>query len=75
MLLPKRAPWFVLMNSCASIEGKSGVAQIFFGSNDSTDKIYALIDGQYSDALQPIPITQPPLSGAREQANAICLGI
>ena len=45
----KWAPWMVPANSCALIERPNGVAEIFFGSNNSSGKIYALTAGTYSD--------------------------
>jgi len=45
----KWAPWTIAANSCGLIERSTGVAQIFFGSNNSSGKIYALTPGQYSD--------------------------
>ena len=45
----KWALWNIAANSCGLIERTTGVAQIFFGSNNSTGKVYALTSGQYSD--------------------------
>ena len=45
----KWAPWMVSANSCGLIERPNGEAQVFLGSNNSSGKIYALTDGQYSD--------------------------
>ncbi len=45
----KWAPWMISANSCGLIERSSGVAQIFFGSNNSTGKVYAPTPGTYSD--------------------------
>ncbi len=45
----KWAPWTIGANSCGWIERSTGIAQIFFGSNNSSGKIYALTPGQYSD--------------------------
>jgi hypothetical protein len=45
----KWAPWNVPANSCGLIERSNGVAQIFFGSNNSSGKIYALTPGTFSD--------------------------
>jgi hypothetical protein len=45
----KWAPWNVSANSCGLIERPTGVAQIFFGSNNSTGKVYGLTPGAYSD--------------------------
>jgi hypothetical protein len=45
----KWAPWIIAANSCGLIERPTGVAQIFFGSNNSTGKIYALTPGTHSD--------------------------
>jgi hypothetical protein len=45
----KWAPWMISANSCGLIERPTGVAQIFFGSNNSSGKIYALTPGTYSD--------------------------
>jgi hypothetical protein len=45
----KWAPWMISANSCGLIERANGAAQIFFGSNNSSGKIYALTPGTYSD--------------------------
>ncbi len=45
----KWSPWLISANSCGLIERSTGVAQIFFGTNNSSGKIYALTPGQYSD--------------------------
>ena len=45
----KWALWNISANSCGLIERSTGVAQIFFGSNNSSGKIYALTSGQFSD--------------------------
>ena len=45
----KWAPWTVSANSCALIERANGVAQIFFGSNNATGKIYAPAAGAFTD--------------------------
>jgi hypothetical protein len=45
----KWAPWTIAANSCALIERTNGIAQIFFGSNDSSSRIYALTPGHHSD--------------------------
>ena len=45
----KWAPWTIAANSCALIERSTGVAEVFFGSNNSSGKIYALTPGAYSD--------------------------
>ena len=45
----KWCPWMIAANSCALIERANGVAQIFFGSNNSSGKIYQLTPGAYSD--------------------------
>lgn len=45
----KWAVWNISANSCGLIERANGEAQIFFGNNNSTGKIYALTEGQYSD--------------------------
>jgi hypothetical protein len=45
----KWAPWTIAANSCGLIERSSGIAQIFLGNNNSSGKIYALTEGQYSD--------------------------
>jgi hypothetical protein len=45
----KWAPWTISANSCGLIERPTGVAQIFFGSNNASGKIYALTPGTYSD--------------------------
>ena len=41
----KWAPWMIAANSCGLIERSTGVAQIFFGSNNASGKIYALTPG------------------------------
>jgi hypothetical protein len=45
----KWAPWAVSANSCGLIERATGIAQIFFGSNNSSGKIYAPTVGAFSD--------------------------
>ncbi len=45
----KWAPWMVAANSCALVERSTGVAQLMFGSNNLTGKIYAPTPGAYSD--------------------------
>ena len=45
----KWAPWMIAANSCGLIERSTGLAQIFFGSNNSSGKVYAPTPGQYSD--------------------------
>lgn len=45
----KWAPWMISANCCGLIERPNGVAQIFFGSNNSSGKIYAPTPGAYSD--------------------------
>jgi len=45
----KWAPWSIQANSCGLIERPNGVAEIFFGSNNSSGKIYALAPQAYSD--------------------------
>ena len=45
----KWAPWTIAANSCALAERSTGVAQIFFGSNDATARIRALTPGTFSD--------------------------
>jgi len=45
----KWAPWNIPANSCGLIERPTGMAQLFFGSNNGSGKIYALTPGQYSD--------------------------
>ena len=45
----KWALWNISANSCGLIERTGGTAQIFFGSNNSSSKIYALTPGQFSD--------------------------
>jgi hypothetical protein len=45
----KWAPWTIAANSCGLIERSTGVAEVFFGTNNSTGKIYALTPGAYSD--------------------------
>jgi hypothetical protein len=50
----KWAPWTIAANSCALIERSTGVAQVFFGTNNYSGKIYALTPGAYSDDGTPI---------------------
>jgi hypothetical protein len=45
----KWANWQVSANSCGLIERSTGVAQIFFGSNNASGKIYAPTVGAFSD--------------------------
>jgi hypothetical protein len=45
----KWSPWTIAANSCGLIERSTGLAELFFGSNNSTGKIYALTPGAYSD--------------------------
>ena len=45
----KWAPWMISANSCGLIERTDGVAQVFLGTNNSSGKIYALTEGQFSD--------------------------
>jgi hypothetical protein len=45
----KWAPWMISANSCGLIERSNGVAQVFLGTNNSSGKIYALTEGQFSD--------------------------
>jgi hypothetical protein len=45
----KWAVWNIAANSAALIERPGGIAQLFFGSNNSTGKIYGLTPGAYSD--------------------------
>ena len=45
----KWATWTIAANCCGLIERSTGVAQIFFGSNNSSGKIYSPVEGQYSD--------------------------
>jgi hypothetical protein len=45
----KWAPWMIAANSCGLIERATGTAQIFLGTNNSSGKIYAPVEGQYSD--------------------------
>ncbi len=45
----KWAPWMISANSCGLIERSNGVAQLFLGTNNSSGKIYALTEGQFSD--------------------------
>ena len=45
----KWAPWNISANSCGLIARANGVAKVFFGSNNSSGKIYALTPGTYSD--------------------------
>jgi hypothetical protein len=45
----KWAPWTIAGNSCGLIERSDGTAQVLFGSNNGTGKVYQLSSGQYSD--------------------------
>jgi len=45
----KWALWNIAANSCGLIERATGIAEIFFGSNNSSGKIYAPTLGAYSD--------------------------
>ena len=45
----KWAPWTISANCCALVERPTGVARVFFGSNNSTGKVYGLTPGAYSD--------------------------
>ena len=45
----KWSPWTIAANSCGLIERSTGVAEIFFGTNNSSGKIYALTPGTHSD--------------------------
>lgn len=45
----KWAPWMISANCCALVERATGVGQVFFGSNNSTGKVYGLTPGAYSD--------------------------
>ncbi len=45
----KWAPWTIAANCCALIERPTGIAQIFFGSNNASGKIYAPTAGAFSD--------------------------
>ena len=45
----KWAPWTIAANSCGLIERSSGIAQIFFGSNNASGKVYAPIAGVFTD--------------------------
>lgn len=45
----KWAVWNIAANSSGLIERSTGIAQVFFGNNNSSGKIYALTEGQYSD--------------------------
>jgi hypothetical protein len=45
----KWSPWMISANSCGLIERPTGVAEIFFGSNNSSGKIYTLTPGAFSD--------------------------
>jgi hypothetical protein len=45
----KWAPWSVSANSCGLIERSTGIAEIFFGSNNGSGKIYAPTAGAFSD--------------------------
>lgn len=50
----KWTQWMISANSCGLIERATGIAQIFLGSNNGSTKIYALIEGQFSDDGAPI---------------------
>lgn len=50
----KWAVWNIGANSCGLIERASGQAQLFFGNNNSSGKIYAVTEGQFSDDGAPI---------------------
>ena len=45
----KWAPWTIAANSCGLIERSSGIAQIFFGSNNASGKVYAPITDVFTD--------------------------
>ena len=45
----KWAPWMISANACGLIERSTGLAQVFFGTSNSTGKIYGLTPGAYSD--------------------------
>ena len=45
----KWAPWNIAANSCALIERATGAAQLFFGSNNSSGKVYAYTIGTHAD--------------------------
>jgi hypothetical protein len=45
----KWAPWNIAANSCGLIERANGTALVFFGSNNSSGKIYAPTAGAFSD--------------------------
>lgn len=45
----KWAPWMISANCCSLVERATGVGQVFFGSNNSTGKVYGLTPGAYSD--------------------------
>jgi hypothetical protein len=45
----KWAPWNIAANCAGLIERPDGTAQLFLGSNNSSGKIYALTNGQFSD--------------------------
>jgi hypothetical protein len=45
----KWAVWNISANSCGLIERPTGVAQLFFGSNNASGKIYGLTPGAFSD--------------------------
>ena len=50
----KWAPWLIAANSCGLIERANGASAVFLGCNNSSGKIYALTEGQYSDDGAPI---------------------
>lgn len=50
----KWAPWNIAANSCGLIERQTGIAELFLGTNNSTGKIYALLNSQLTDDGNPI---------------------
>jgi len=45
----KWTPWLISANASGLIERSNGVAQVFFGSNNGSGKVYQLTEGQFSD--------------------------
>ena len=45
----KWAPWNIAANSCALVERATGAAQLFFGSNNASGKVYAYTIGTHAD--------------------------
>ena len=72
----KWAQWMIPANSCGLIERSTGVAQVFFGTNNSSGKIYALTPGHSPTmARRSIPITRRRFSRRRASAGGTCSAI